>query len=109
MLAVVTLVAVFLAWLGYNLNWISQRREALKWLGRHRVVGSIAYDSEPRPDLPWSLKVLGQSPLRLHCVGARNEEMDDLSAFRARVAAIAELFPECQIVDASNYRKLGTH
>jgi hypothetical protein len=95
----VTVLAVFLAWLAYNLNWIAQRKEGLKWLSMHRVTGTMSYTSEPRPDLPWSLKVLGQSPIRLHCISAHPEELDDLPAFRASVAAIAKVLPERHIFD----------
>ena len=95
-------VTIFACWLGYHMNWIRQRHDALKWLDEHASRGSnetpLGWTSE-RPDLPWSLRILGEKPLKSHWIGARGKERSALPEYRRRVAEVAKLFPECDIDD----------
>lgn len=93
--AVVTVCGV---WLGYNVNWIYERRVGREWIDSHGYPSSIPDDWPKKA--PWSLAVLGEQPLEgPYMVGARGDERTNLPAHRRQVASIRKLFPECQILD----------
>jgi len=57
-------VTIFGVWLGYQLNWVNQRRAFLEEIADSeflclRPVGSFG---DQRAGLPWSLKLLGEKP-----------------------------------------------
>jgi hypothetical protein len=91
----ITLLAV---WLGYHVNWIHQRREGRKWLGHHGFEFPIM---PALPELPWSLALLEETPFPCakFYVAPKSEERADLRGYRAQVAKIRSLFPECDFVD----------
>jgi hypothetical protein len=95
----VTVLAAGMGWVAYHANWMLERKHGREWLDAHGVGGSIGFSREARPSLSWTLKMLGEQPLELFCIGALDDERRDLPEYRRRVAAISLLFPECQIVD----------
>lgn len=98
----ITLLAV---WLGYYANWIHQRREARKWIEAHPNTAPLfqTWSDDPQPELPWPLKLLGEEPLEYCRVSPRAEEKADPAAYQTRIAEITSLFPECYLVDTSEY------
>jgi hypothetical protein len=100
----ITLIAL---WLGYYANWIYQRREARKWLDAHPDRGphfSIWDDTER--ELPRMLELLGEEPLDSVRVSPLDEEFRaGLTDYLARLAQIEKLFPECLLIDTSDYLK----
>lgn len=91
-------VTVLAVWLGYDANWIRQRRDGLVWISEHAIrSGSIVIIRDSRIGLPWPLRILGEQPAMCRIVRASEDEQHDLPAFRARLATIQRQFPECQI------------
>ncbi len=97
---VVTCLGCLLGWLAYNLNWIRERRHAVRWLSQQELFGPGMVKSEHQPELPWSLRVLGEDPsYDVVWVFPGPEEFVDIPAFRRRMATIAPLFPETRFKD----------
>jgi hypothetical protein len=102
----VTLICIVLgSFVSYNLNWIRERHKWRAWLDRHAAGGSIGYNIEPRPPLPWSLALFGESALQqafVHPYDNENFSPDDKpmekTEYARCVASAAQAFPECQIV-----------
>jgi hypothetical protein len=92
------LVTVFCLWFGYQINWIHKRQAARHWIEEHAIRGSIGFYPEPRPDLPWSLRLLGERP---EVVVVVCDVADDPRDYSRRVDEIRRLFPEAQVVDMS--------
>jgi hypothetical protein len=97
-------VTVACLWLGYQIHWIHERRSGRDWLDRHSIGGSIGFQPESRPGIPWSLMILGEKPIeKIRTIGALDNEKNDLPMYRKRVAEVSGLFPECQIVDVDAF------
>ena len=93
MFIAVTVVAGFLA---YNVNWIWQRRDARQWIEAHRLLSGTVIRP---PDVPWTLKVMGERPESLIIV--RELDDDEKAAYLKRVKELGSLFPEAKIIDTS--------
>lgn len=100
--ALLTLTAIGLGLLAWHLHWIRERREARQWLGARDLGASILNRQEAHRELPWGLRVLGESPLTECVIGANHDDRTDLAAFRRRVEAIRKLFPECYLINVEN-------
>lgn len=86
------LVTVLCAWLGYQLNWIRQRREARSWLEHHS--GVIVEDGsyvgmQPFP-APWNLRIFGEQGVAILSTGTyqSQDKFEDLK----------KLFPEARAI-----------
>jgi hypothetical protein len=75
------LVTVFCVWLGYQLNWIRQRRDAI----RSDIILSIGTDETRPPGLLWIFGEQGHSQIS----SFRTDEVE--------INRLEELFPEAQI------------
>ena len=83
LLIVVTLLAIPIAYVGRQLNWISQRHEMLK---PEHLVGSVP-SREPR-SAPGGLWLFGETGIKsLHVIEASLDQVDELK----------RLFPEAGI------------
>ena len=94
LLVLVTVLCVPLCWLGYQLNWIRQRREALatSW-----VIDFGGSASVPAPRLLWMFGERGRKNLVVmpaHGLGGDWTLADDVELKRAQ-----ELFPEASVSD----------
>jgi hypothetical protein len=80
-------VTIFGCWLGYQLNWIRQRRLADEWIAANppQMLYDLTY--EPK-SLPWSLRILGEQKRGQIVVSTRD---------KARLEEIRALFPEANI------------
>ncbi|HEY2893145.1 MAG TPA: hypothetical protein VGJ16_02995, partial [Pirellulales bacterium] len=88
----VTLSAVFVAWLSYNLHWIRDRRNAPVFYAQQQV--SLATSTGPTLMMltcnsPWPLEWFGEPG----CVALRIES----SLPESEVKRIRKLFPEAEI------------
>jgi hypothetical protein len=100
----ITLIGVVTSWVVYQLNWIRERHRWREWLNAHAVGGSIGFQVEPKPPLPWSLALFGEQPLDRCFVSPIDDEHPEdkvptFDVFRRCVERATELFPECQIID----------
>jgi hypothetical protein len=95
-------VTLFALWMGYHLNWIRQRRDARKWIEAHPVGGSIGYHAERRPDISWSLWILGEKAEQI-VIMVGEADRDEREEYIDRVQNVITLFPESQVVDASGW------
>ena len=98
---VVTLVAVFI---GYHVNWMSQRKLSRAWLSMQMNGGSFGYTPKPKSAFPWMLKLLGEKPEPL--ILMRWEPADNYKdlfpvpdEYLELVKRIEGLFPEAVIWD----------
>lgn len=95
-------VAVVGAWLGYYIHWREERREARAWMDAQGIGGSIGFEPEPRPELPWMLRLLGEQPethlLMKHAPSMRSIERVPRE-YERLVQRVKDLFPEAQVVD----------
>jgi hypothetical protein len=86
----VTILGVFLGWLGVQVKWIRDRHEALEWVRQHEH--PMAFQAvEPKP-MPWSLRMFGEAPTRYITIQVPKGEK------AARVRELEELFPECHVL-----------
>jgi hypothetical protein len=105
-----TVVGCLLGWLAYNLNWIRERRHAVRWLNQQELFGPGMVESEHQPELPWSLRILGEdSSYDVVWVFPGPEEAEDIPAFRRRMANVATLFPETRFKDFEDTAGMPSH
>ena len=98
-------VTVLGMWIGYYIHWKQERREARLWLGVHGGMGLYGWHKvEPRPPLPWMLKLLGEESEEeihiTHNASANRGERPPIE-YDQLVDRLAKLFPEAQVVDGS--------
>jgi hypothetical protein len=93
----ITLVAI---WLGYHVNWIRQRHEAITWLEQHDEAVWNVDMFEPHS---WSLRLLGEGRQSSRSISPTAWESRDLTTFRKQLAKISALFPECEIYNRSTF------
>jgi len=93
MFVVVTVLAVFISFVVYNLNWIKERDEARLWLPKNG--GSFSSQMTPAKSFPapWSLRILSEHGERI-VVLDRRVIKDELPAEALRMQ---RLFPEAKI------------
>jgi hypothetical protein len=103
---VVTAVAV---WLAYYIHWMDERRDARAWIDAQYVGGSIGFYKEPRPGLPWMLRILGEKPEKLILMQHGPSTRDDKQAppeYERLLQRVTSLFPEAQVINVSReYQK----
>jgi hypothetical protein len=87
--------------LGHYLHWKQQRRDARVWLEDHPFAGTgnIRLVVEPRPPLPWGLRLVGEEPETIILI--ERETYGELrpAVYRERAARLTQLFPEAQVID----------
>jgi len=104
--ALFVVITLACLWLGYYVNWMSQRREARVWLDMQSIGGSFVYDRKPASAFPWMLKLIGEEPTRV--ILMRHGPSDHYSwvpkpnEYRALVNHIERLFPEAVVIDVTN-------
>ena len=81
------LVTVFCVWLGAQVKWISDRRDAREWI---KPYGRINDATGRYARAPWSIRILGENSVQSISL--------DVRLSRAQIHELAELFPECYIV-----------
>lgn len=87
------LVTVLCVWLGYQLNWIQERREARELLRRNGAMWSEETDNTPAP---LSLRVFGEKGLGMFWIGLPTET--DRYDRQEMVAKFKRLFPEVRVI-----------
>jgi hypothetical protein len=88
------LVTILCIWLGYHLNWIRQRREALAWVETHGAKWWASSPWEPIP-APMGLRLLGQDGVSLiDCDSMAWRSREEQDALKQRFATYRQLFPE---------------
>jgi hypothetical protein len=90
LLAVVTLLAL---WLGWNLYRLEQRKEIGKYLAQFAIISS-GEPIKPWKSLPWSWRLLGAEPIR-----SIEYQMSRIS--REELEHVQDAFPEAEVI---NYR-----
>lgn len=106
LLVVVTLVGVLLGWIGMQLRWIHDRREALQWilpLHQRQIAAEVGNQLPPRKGVtvsnaestaPWSLRLFGEWGVeRIEIDPKFLHEGDGYSLDELRM-----LFPEADVV-----------
>jgi hypothetical protein len=92
--AIFLLMAALAAWLGYYASWQRERRIARKWINQRQIeVYGLQLPLEPRPALPWMLRVVGEQPLEVAVVRIDPESEAD----SRQIEQIKELFPEAHV------------
>jgi hypothetical protein len=97
------LVTVFCCWMAYHLNWIRQRRETREWLDlleqKHGLTGTACGLQDERPNLPLSLRILGEEEDRLIfiCLPEYMDEFESEKWFNK----VQRLFPESYLLRPS--------
>lgn len=107
---VMTILGVLLGWLGVQLKWIHDRREALRWIVDYRARAVAAESrnlvpprkgeivSPPDKKAPWSLRILGEGGVE------RLEVYQDWLNEDARYSLdeLSSLFPEAKVESRTN-------
>ena len=94
LLIAVTLVGLFLGWLGVQWKWLAGRREARRWLGAAKEsMVSPAMPGKFRVDAPWSLRLLGEDGI----VGIGLDEVEFAGPVPYTPEELQHLFPEARI------------
>ena len=94
---VVTVLGVFLGWLGVQLKWIRDRHEALRWLDAHQVVSPRDWTNWPviyHGNPPWSLRMFGETGVGTIALGFEAHPNDPFD-----VEQLKALFPEAYVDD----------
>jgi hypothetical protein len=62
MFVLTIVVSIPLAWVGYSLNWIRQRREAIRcgYVIKSPWSRVLARNGSNMPDAPWALRIFGE-------------------------------------------------
>src|SRR5256885_1568657 len=82
-------VTAFGCWLGWQVNWIRQRHEALKRNEESRAIFPTVGGLQPTGTFPWTLRLLGEEPRKF--IALKIEREDDLKPALSRIQS---LFPE---------------
>jgi hypothetical protein len=96
-------VTILGVWLGYHVNWIRERRSSYEWIESHGTGNVGNPQIQPRPSLPWTLRLLGEKPLKYKYLPVQQDRQsaESLEEFRSEVQRIQRLFPECQVDEGS--------
>jgi len=92
---IVTILGVFLGWLGVQTKWIRDRHEALKWAESYGFYETghslVVTHTAPGPrDAPWSIHILGEAGIAQISLVAHHADQREVERFTG-------LFPEAEI------------
>jgi len=99
---VVTILGMFLGWLGVQVKWIHDRHESLKWIrsqpqynsSTEKFGGTGRNDDRKLGRPPWSIRILGEPGMqRILFYAASDSEMNNFDFH----PEIRQLFPEAVI------------
>ena len=95
---VTTAFGIALGYIGYYVDWIRQHRAVLRSIEAGPVgpPGSFDFSGDPRPELPYGLKLLGEKSEHIIWLWLTGEGKQ---RFIVRATRIQQLFPESHILD----------
>jgi hypothetical protein len=95
-------VTVFGCWLGYELNWIRQRHEAIYWLeaSSDSWYAPSQTGAKVQADPPWSLRLFGERAI----VGIGMDRQQFTGLVPYSPTELKRLFPEARVDYSRNRR-----
>ena len=106
----VTVLGVFLGWLGVQLKWIRDRHAAIEWVEsiNRRVLilsslpntmrwelGGTGIKRYPWNNAPWGLRLLGEAGVSVFSINSERVTPNDRAL--KRLPELRRLFPEAQV------------
>ena len=95
-------ITAFACWLGYYVNWIRDRHQALNGVeysaNIEELNNNVVVTLPPPHPFPWSLTVLGEQPVNAIAIpGSKSDPGNE-----AKIASFARLFPEADVICISD-------
>ncbi len=89
-------------WFGYYHHWVAQRCAARQWVEAHHQQDFVCRHPGFIVDLPWPLRLVGESKESLLWVYRAQETSKD---YRQAIEHLGRLFPEAQIFDGTAWHE----
>src|SRR5262245_12263592 len=95
----VTVLCVFLGWVGVQLKWIHDRHAAISWMEQQQIPWySFKGSRYPPANAPLSIRVLGEPGLStIEIVQTERRGSARLGAINARAEELRAIFPEANV------------